>query len=65
MVVATNSHVKIVIISGTIFYNHTVKSTIIKLYYIFLVDIAINNSCPLIETNTTYIFLSVTISPKT
>ena len=49
MVVATNSHCKSVIINGTRFYNwdyynHIVKSTIIILYYIFLVDIAIKNS---------------------
>ena len=45
MLVITNSHGKSVIISETIFYswdyyNHIVKSTIIILYYIFLVDIA-------------------------
>ena len=61
MVVTTNSHCKSVIISGTIFYiwdyyNHIVKSTIIILYYIFLGDIAIKNSCPLIVTNTIYFF---------
>ena len=54
MVVATNSHCKSVIINGTRFYNwdyynHIVKSTIIILYYIFLVDIAIKNSYPLRE----------------
>ena len=54
VVVTTNSHCKSVIISGTIFYswdycNHIVKSTIIIVYYIFLVDIAIKNSCPLRE----------------
>ena len=41
MVVTTNSHCKSVIISGTLFYswdyyNHTVKSAIIILYYIFI-----------------------------
>ena len=46
MVVTTNSHCKSVTMSGTIFYsseydNHIVKSTIVILYYIFLVDIAI------------------------
>ena len=54
MVVTTNSYCKSVIISGTIlyswdYYNHIVKSTIIILYYIFLVYIAIKNSCPLRE----------------
>ena len=54
MVVSTSSRYKSVIISVTIFYswdyyNHIVKSTIIILYYIFLVDIAIKNSCPLTE----------------
>ena len=58
-VVNTNSHCKSVIIIGTIFYswdyyNHIVKSTIIILNYIFLVDISIENSCPLIVTNTVY-----------
>ena len=53
MVVTTNSHCKSVIISGTIFYswdyyNYIVKSTI-TLYYIFLVDIGVKNSCPLRE----------------
>ena len=48
MVVTTDSHCKSVIISGTIFYswdyyNYIVESTIIILYYIFLVDIAIKN----------------------
>ena len=48
MVVTTNFHCKSVIIGGTIFYirdyyNHIVESTIIILYYIFLVDIAIQN----------------------
>ena len=48
MVVTTESHCKIVIISGIIFYrwdyyNHIVKSTIIILYYIFLADIDIKN----------------------
>ena len=52
MVVTTNSHCKSFIISGTIFYswdyyNHIVKSTIIVLYYIFLVYIAIKNIFPL------------------
>ena len=46
MVVTTNSHCKNVITSGTIFYswdydNHTVKSSIIILYYIYLVDMFI------------------------
>ena len=54
MVAITNSHCECVIISGTIFYswdyyNNIVKSTIIILYYIFLVDIAIKNSCRLRE----------------
>ena len=54
MVVTTNSHCKSVTISGTIFYswdyyNHIVKSTIIILYYIFLVDIAIKNIFPFRE----------------
>ena len=54
MVVTTNSHRKSVVISGTIFYswnhyNHIVKSTIIILYYILLVDIAIKNIFPLME----------------
>ena len=52
VVITTNFHCKDVIISGTLFYswdyyNHIVKSTIMMLYYIFLVDIAIKNSCPL------------------
>ena len=68
MVVTTNSHCKSFIVSRTIFYswdyyNYIVKSiiisTIIYLYYIFLVDVAIKNSCRLrellnIETNTIY-----------
>ena len=46
VVVTNDSHCKSVIISGTIFYswdyyNHIVKTTIIILYYIFVVDIAI------------------------
>ena len=54
MVVTTNSHCKSVTISGTIFYswdyyNHIVKSTIIILYYIFVVDIAIKNIFPFRE----------------
>ena len=54
MVVTTNFHCESVIISGTIFdswdyYNHIVKSTIIILSYIFLVDIAIKNMFPLRE----------------
>ena len=54
MVVTKNSHRKSVIISGTIFYssdyyNHIVESTIIILYYIFLVDKAMKKSCPLRE----------------
>ena len=54
MVVTTNYHCKSFIISGTIFYswnyyNHIVKSTILILYYIFLVDIAIKNIFPLRE----------------
>ena len=69
MVVTTNSHCKSVIIIGTIFsswdyYNHIVKSTIIILYYIFLIDIAIKISCPLRKINIKYskqhhIFFSV------
>ena len=48
MVVTTNSHCKSVIISGTIFHsweycNHIIKYTIIILYYMFLIDIAIIN----------------------
>ena len=48
IVVITNSHCKSFIISGTIFYswdyyNHIVESTIIILYYIFLVGIAVKN----------------------
>ena len=50
VVVITNSDCKSVTISGTIFYrwdyyNYIIKSTII-LYYIFLVDLTIKNSCP-------------------
>ena len=53
-VIFSNSHRKSVIISVTIFYiwdyyNHIVKSTIIILYYIFLVDVAIKNIFPLRE----------------
>ena len=54
MVVTPNSHCKSVIKSGTIFYSweyydHIIKYTIIILYYIFLVDIAIKNIFPLRE----------------
>ena len=54
MVVTTNSHCKSVVIRGTKFYiwdynNDTVESTIIILFYNFLIDIAIKNSCPLRE----------------
>ena len=59
MVVTTKSHCKSVVISGTLlyswnYYNQKVKSAIIIFYYIFLVDIAIKNSRPLIVTNTIY-----------
>ena len=65
MVVTTNYHCRIFIISGTIFYswdyhNHIVKSTITILYYIFLVDIGIKNRGPLtvLIQQIPYIFLS-------
>ena len=68
MVVTTNSHCKSVIKVEPYFswdyYNHIVKSTIIILYYIFLVDIAIKNIFPLrqilnIVKNTIYFSIIV------
>ena len=69
MVVTINSHCKSPIVSGTIFYswdyyNHIVESTIIILYYIFLVFLAIINIFPLREIqnivkNTIYFFIKV------
>ena len=70
MVVTTNSYCKSVITNETIFhslnyYNIIVKSTIIILNYIFLVDIAIQNICPLrkiksIVKNTIYFTIEYT-----
>ena len=64
MVVIRNWHCKSVIIGATIFYswdfyNHMVKSTIIILYYIFLVDIAMKSSCPLNCSFTPFLWLII------